>query len=62
MSDKENIVSSARNVALFDTIAAILAAMVIIPSMAAGGAELSSGGPGLMFIYLVPLFNAMQGG
>ena len=62
LSDKENIVSSARNVALFDTIAAILAAMVIIPSMAAGGAELSSGGPGLMFIYLVNVFNGMSGG
>ena len=62
LSDKENIVSSARNVALFDTIAAILAAMVIIPSMAAGGAELSSGGPGLMFIYLVNVFNGMPGG
>ena len=55
LSDKENIVSSARNVALFDTIAAILAAMVIIPSMAAGGA-------GLMFIYLVNVFNGMPGG
>lgn len=62
LSDKENIVSSARNVALFDTIAAILAAVVIIPSMAAGGAELSSGGPGLMFIYLVNVFNGMPGG
>ena len=62
LSDKENIVSSARNVALFDTIAAILAAMVIIPSMAAGGAELSSGGPGLMFIYIVNVFNGMPGG
>ncbi len=62
LSDKENIVSSARNVAIFDTIAAILAALVIIPSMAAGGAELSSGGPGLMFIYLVNVFNGMPGG
>lgn len=62
LSDKENIISSARNVAIFDTIAAILAALVIIPSMAAGGAELSSGGPGLMFIYLVNVFNGMPGG
>ena len=62
LSDKENIVSSARNVAVFDTIAALLAAFVIIPGMAAGGAELSSGGPGLMFIYLVNVFNGMPGG
>ena len=50
------------NVAVFDTIAALLAAFVIIPGMAAGGAELSSGGPGLMFIYLVNVFNGMPGG
>ena len=43
-------------------IAALLAAFVIIPGMAAGGAELSSGGPGLMFIYLVNVFNGMPGG
>ena len=30
--------------------------------MAVGGAELSSGGPGLMFIYLVNVFNGMSGG
>ena len=62
LSDKENVVSSARNVAVFDTIAALLAAFVIIPGMAAGGAELSSGGPGLMFIFLPALFKSMPGG
>src|SRR3712207_7849517 len=30
--------------------------------MAVGGAELSSGGPGLMFIYLVNIMNTMAGG
>lgn len=58
----EDLVFSARNVAIFDTIAALLAAFVIIPAMAAGGAELSSGGPGLMFVYLVNVFNGMPGG
>ena len=48
--------------AIFDTVAALLASMVIIPSMAVGGSELSSGGPGLMFIYLVNVFNGMPGG
>lgn len=62
LSDKEDIAASARNVAVFDTIAALLAAFVIIPGMAAGGASLSSGGPGLMFIYLVNVFNGMPGG
>ncbi|MGN0733825.1 MAG: sodium-dependent transporter [Emergencia sp.] len=62
LSDEEDVASSARDVAVFDTIAALLASMVIIPSMAVGGSELSSGGPGLMFIYLANVFNGMPGG
>ena len=62
LSKSENVVTSARNVAIFDTLAALLAAFVVIPGMAVGGAELSSGGPGLMFIYLVNVFNGMPGG
>lgn len=62
LGNEENIPSAARDVALFDTIAAMLAAMVIIPSMAVGGSELYSGGPGLMFIYLANVFNGMPGG
>lgn len=62
LSEEEDLVSSARNVAIFDTMAALLAAFVIIPGMAVGGAELSSGGPGLMFIYLINVFNGMPGG
>ena len=58
----EDIPFSARNVAIFDTLAALLAAFVIIPAMAVGGAELSKGGPGLMFVYLVNVFNGMTGG
>ena len=62
LSKDEDIPSSARNVALFDTIAALLAAFVILPAMAAGGVEPSAGGPGLMFVYLVNVFNGMPGG
>ena len=62
LSKDEDIPSSARNVALFDTLAALLAAFVIIPAMATGGAALDSGGPGLMFIYLVNVINGMAGG
>lgn len=62
LSKNEDLVYSARNVALFDTIAALLAAFVIIPAMAAGGGDLSQGGPGLMFIWLVNVFNGMPGG
>ena len=59
LQDNENIPFSARNVALFDTIAAMLAAIVILPAMAAGGVSCDSSGPGLMFIYLVNVLNGM---
>ena len=59
LSKDEDIPVSARNVALFDTLAALLAAFVIIPAMAAANAELSTGGPGLMFVYLVNVINGM---
>ncbi len=62
LSKKENLPSAARNVALFDTLAALLAAFVIIPAMAAGGVSCDSSGPGLMFIYLVNVFNGMAVG
>lgn len=62
LSEDVEIGSSARNVALFDTLAAMLAAVVIIPAMAASGQELTSGGPGLMFVTLVNVFNGMGAG
>ena len=62
LSKNEDIPSSARNVAIFDTIAALLAAFVILPAMAAGGVEPSEGGPGLMFVWLVNVLNGMPGG
>lgn len=58
----EDIPSSAKNIAFFDTLAALLAAFVIIPAMAIGNADLNEGGPGLMFIYLVNVFNKIEGG
>ncbi len=62
LSKKENIPNSALLVAVFDTLAALLAAFVIIPAMAAGNGPLDSGGPGLMFVYLVNVMNGMPGG
>ncbi len=62
LSKKESIPSCAMNVAIFDTIAAMLAALVILPAMAAGGVSPDTSGPGLMFIYLVNVFNGMPGG
>ena len=56
----EDIPSSARRVALFDTLAALLAAFVI----GASGFAMSdvTPGPGLMFVYLVNILNGMPGG
>ena len=62
LSDKEDVLYSARNVAVFDTIASMLAALVIIPAIATTGAQLNSGGPGLMFVALPNLFKSMPGG
>lgn len=62
LSEKENIPALAGRVALFDTLAAVLAALVIIPAMATVGAQLDQGGPGLMFIFLPNLFDTMPGG
>jgi NSS family neurotransmitter:Na+ symporter len=61
-SDSENVPFSAGMVALFDTMAALLASLVIIPAMATAGQQLSSGGPGLLFIYLPAIFAGMPGG
>ena len=60
----EDIPSSARRVALFDTIAALLAAFVIIPAIGASGFAMGdiNAGPGLMFVYLVNILNGMPGG
>lgn len=62
LSEKEDIPKAARNVAFFDTMAALLAAFVIIPAMATAGTQLNQGGPGLMFIFLPNLFKGMPGG
>ncbi len=62
LSDDEDIPAAAGRVALFDTIAAMLAALVIIPAMATTGAQLNQGGPGLMLIFLPALFKSMPGG
>lgn len=58
----EDIPSSAKNIAFFDSLSAILASFVIIPAMAIGKADLTEGGPGLMFIYLVNVFNQIEAG
>ena len=59
LSKDVEISSSARNVAVFDTLAALVAMIVIIPAMATTGAQLDASGPGLMFVYLPNVFNGM---
>ena len=58
LSKKEDVVFSARNVAVFDTLAALLAAVVVIPAVFAFGLDLSAG-PALMFITMPNVFRMM---
>lgn len=62
LKEDADIVDSAKKVAFFDTTAAILAALVIIPAMATAGQELTSGGPGLMFVFIPHIFKGIPGG
>ena len=62
LSRDSNIPADAKMVAIFDTLAAMLAALVIIPAMAVAGQTLSEGGPGLMFIYLPNVLKGIPGG
>ena len=56
-----DVVGCAKNIALFDTIAAILAAIVIIPSVFAFGLD-PAAGPPLMFITMPNVFKMMPMG
>lgn len=62
LSRKEPIPSSAAIVAFFNVLSALLVTLVVIPAMASAGADLSSGGPGLLFVYLVQVINGMEAG
>lgn len=57
----QDIPKSARTIALFDTLAAILAAFVIMPAVFAYGLDPASGPP-LMFITMPEVFKQMPGG
>lgn len=61
LSNDSDIPADARMVAIFDTMAAMLSALVIIPAMAVAGQQLTSGGPGLMFIFLPNVLSAIPG-
>lgn len=60
-NDKFDIVSSSINTAIFDTIAALLAAFIIMPAVFAFGLE-PTAGPSLLFITVPSIFKAMPYG
>lgn len=62
LSNDANIPADAKMVAIFDTAAATLASLVIIPAMAVAGQQLNQSGPGLMFIYLPNVLSSIPNG
>jgi NSS family neurotransmitter:Na+ symporter len=63
LSKKEDVISAAKYTAIFDTLAAMLAALVVIPSVyALLGADSVGAGPPLMFITMVEVFKNMPAG
>lgn len=61
LKDDVNVVEAGVSIALFDTLAATLAALVIIPSVFAFGME-PSAGPPLLFITMPEIFKQMPFG
>jgi len=61
MPKKENIMTSGLFVALFDTLIAIMAGLIIFPALFAMG-QSPSAGPKLVFVVLPELFARMPGG
>ena len=62
LGEEENIPYCASMVAIFDTLAAFVAALAIIPAVYAAGIDMAAevtSGPGLMFIYLPYIFKGM---
>lgn len=57
----EDIVDGAKNTALFDTIAAMVAALVMIPACFAYKMD-PAAGPGLLFVVLPTILQQMRGG
>lgn len=69
MKKSASVGSSARQISIFDTLFAIFAAMIVIPSIFAGSssmeaanAAMGKSGPSLMFVVLPNMFNGMAGG
>lgn len=61
LPDDADILDGAKNTAIFDTIAAMVAALVMIPATFAYGLD-PAGGPGLLFVTLPTILQEMPGG
>lgn len=61
LSEKENIPISAISVALFDTSIALLGGLIIFPTLFAVGASPGQG-PGLVFVVMASIFDALPAG
>lgn len=61
LSPKENLFKSVKSIEIFDTLAAVLSAVIIIPAVFAAGLPPTSG-PGLTFISLPLVFQQLSGG
>lgn len=61
LSKKENIVTSAVYIGIFDTMIALMAGLIIFPALFAMG-ESASEGPALIFVVFPKLFIQMPGG
>lgn len=61
LSKDHDCVGGAKNTALFDTIAAVVAALVLIPACFAYQMD-PAGGPGLLFVVLPSILQQMPGG
>lgn len=60
-SPKENMFKAVRHIEIFDTLAALLSAVIIIPAIFSAGLSTTSG-PGLTFISLPHVFQHLTGG
>lgn len=61
LDKKEDIVGGAKQTAFFDTIAAMVAALVMVPALFAFSMK-QAGGPGLLFVVLPSILQKMYGG
>lgn len=61
LSKKEDIVDSSKQTAFFDTVAAVVAACVMVPAVFAYGMQ-QQGGPKLLFVVLPTILQDMPGG